>query len=94
MLTYSTIILLQTGYVKYPISEVVQERNQEETKKTMAQAAAQGAMVQGIKGPSPLINLQHFDTIWSYSPDYMHCVLLGVTRQFADKWLRELLSQV
>ena len=39
--------------------------------------------VRGIKGPSPLINMPCFDIVWGFVPDYMHAVLLGVSRQHA-----------
>ncbi|KAG0431431.1 hypothetical protein HPB47_021797, partial [Ixodes persulcatus] len=25
--------------------------------------------------------------VWGFVPDYMHCVLLGVARQFLEHWL-------
>ncbi|XP_035807019.2 uncharacterized protein LOC111572730 isoform X1 [Amphiprion ocellaris] len=40
----------------------------------------------GVKGPSPLILLPFFDIIQGFIPDYMHCVCLGVTRQFVNLW--------
>lgn len=52
----------------------------------MTEAAASSRTVQGVKRPSALINLQHFDIVWSFTPDYMHCVLLGVTRQLTELW--------
>lgn len=27
---------------------------------------------------------QHFDVVWGYTLDYMHCVLQGVTRQITE----------
>ncbi|KAK8767672.1 hypothetical protein V5799_005547 [Amblyomma americanum] len=43
--------------------------------------------VNGLKGPSPLVNLKHFDLVCSQAVDYMHCVLLGVARQLTEFWL-------
>ena len=40
----------------------------------------------GIKGPSWLSLLPGFDIIKGMSVDYMHCVLLGVTRQVLHLW--------
>ncbi|KAG0417210.1 hypothetical protein HPB47_005793, partial [Ixodes persulcatus] len=37
--------------------------------------------VQGVKGPSSLSTVPNFDPVWGYTVDYMHCVLLGATRQ-------------
>lgn len=41
----------------------------------------------GIKGISCMIAAQHFDLIHSYSIDYMHAVLLGVTKKLLSLWL-------
>ncbi|KAG0434329.1 hypothetical protein HPB47_019180 [Ixodes persulcatus] len=49
-------------------------------------AAATNHAVNGVKGPSPLINVLGFDIVWSFRPDYMHCVLLGVVRQVTELW--------
>ncbi|XP_011859092.1 PREDICTED: uncharacterized protein LOC105556604 isoform X2 [Vollenhovia emeryi] len=38
----------------------------------------------GIKGPSILMNLEGFDLVDGMVPDYMHSVLLGVTRQYTE----------
>ncbi|XP_072143048.1 uncharacterized protein [Dermacentor andersoni] len=49
--------------------------------------------VNGIKGPSPLMNLNLFNPVLSQAIDYMHCVLLGVTRQLTEFWLDSANSQ-
>ncbi|RXG60859.1 hypothetical protein Avbf_14128 [Armadillidium vulgare] len=36
--------------------------------------------VKGIKGSTPLTDLQGFNIIWGAPPDYMHIILLGVMR--------------
>ncbi|KAL3189159.1 hypothetical protein MRX96_003294 [Rhipicephalus microplus] len=45
-----------------------------------------GEPVNGLKGPSPLARLKGFDLVLGQTVDYMHCVLLGVTKCFADAW--------
>ncbi|XP_077498330.1 uncharacterized protein LOC144109415 [Amblyomma americanum] len=75
------------GTVKYPVNCVVRDRSMEGTKKKMHRAVATGEVIKGLKGVTPLINLAYFDVIWSFSPDYMHCVLLGVSRQLTECWL-------
>lgn len=40
----------------------------------------------GVKGLSPVVNVKGFDIVWSFSPDFMHCVLLGITRQLTELW--------
>ena len=41
----------------------------------------------GVKGATVLMLLPKFDLICSFVPDYMHCVLFGVVRQFVSLWL-------
>lgn len=38
----------------------------------------------GVKGPSVLMLLPIFDITSSFTPDYLHAVLLGVTKTFTD----------
>ena len=57
-------------------------RNLEYAKK----ATTSGKPLQGVKGASILSLLPNFDIIRSFIPDYMHCVLLGVVRQFITIW--------
>ena len=40
----------------------------------------------GIKGPSWLSTIPHYDLIRGTSIDYMHCVLLGVCKQVIKLW--------
>lgn len=40
--------------------------------------------VRGVKGPTYLINIQHFDIISGMPPDHMHNVHLGVVQQMAS----------
>lgn len=76
------------GTVKYPVEESpVPDRTKKDVEGDMVEASLTGRHVRGVKGPSPLINLPGFDIVWSFTPDYMHCVLLGVSRQFLELWL-------
>ncbi|XP_077541255.1 uncharacterized protein LOC144153486 [Haemaphysalis longicornis] len=75
------------GTVKYTFGEPVPERDTDETLAQMIEAAATGKPVRGVKGPTPWMNLDHFDVVWGFTPDYMHLVLLGTTRQLLDLWL-------
>lgn len=40
-----------------------------------------------MKGPSWLIIVPSFDIIKGTSVDYMHCILLGISRQLLRLWL-------
>lgn len=53
----------------------------------MHDAFKRGEPVHGIKGPSPLMQLNGFHLVWCMPPDVMHCVLEGVIRQLTESWL-------
>ncbi|KAH9367124.1 hypothetical protein HPB48_021458 [Haemaphysalis longicornis] len=55
--------------------------------KDMYDAHDSNEMVRGLKGQSPLILLKGFNLVWYLPPDYMHCVLEGVTQQLIDIWV-------
>ncbi|XP_040070774.1 uncharacterized protein LOC120843452 [Ixodes scapularis] len=74
------------GSVKYPVTVAVDDRTEASMLSDMTSAAATSHAVNGFKGPSPLINVPGFDIVWSFRPDYMHCVLLGVVRQVTEIW--------
>ncbi|XP_064463127.1 uncharacterized protein LOC135374052 [Ornithodoros turicata] len=80
------------GHVRYIASEDERPemRTAERTTRNAEIAARLSARaghcvpVEGVKGPSSLSLLPHFDPVWGYSVDYMHCALLGVSRQFTE----------
>lgn len=41
-------------------------------------------VVKGVKGPSPLMYLLHFNLIAGFVVDYMHCMLLGAARTHTE----------
>lgn len=41
----------------------------------------------GVKGASVLLRIGHFNVVKGVSIDWMHCVLLGIVKQFLDYWL-------
>ncbi|CAJ1076493.1 uncharacterized protein LOC117467508 isoform X2 [Xyrichtys novacula] len=43
--------------------------------------------VRGVKGPTCLIKIPHFDIISGMPPDHMHNIHLGVVHQMASMWL-------
>ena len=43
----------------------------------------------GVKGPTWLSCLRHFDLIKSTSPEYMHLALLGVSKLVLGLWLKQ-----
>lgn len=51
---------------------------------TMKHSELKEVHVRGVKGPSILHDLQWFDLCEGFTPDYMHCVLLGVTKMHME----------
>lgn len=45
-----------------------------------------GDAVSGIKGISPLVGFENLDLIRSFGVDYLHAVLLGLTKKFRKLW--------
>ena len=52
-----------------------------------AQDTLTGGSCFGVLYASPLLLLKHFDIVCGFSVDYLHCVLLGVTRALGCLWL-------
>ncbi|XP_049516681.1 uncharacterized protein LOC125942543 isoform X1 [Dermacentor silvarum] len=76
----------QEGRLLYTHSKPDVERTSAGIRRDMSLAASLKTPVNGLKGLSPLTELPHFDLVWGYTVEYMHCVLLGVVRQFTDYW--------
>ncbi|KAM7284953.1 hypothetical protein ISCGN_031951 [Ixodes scapularis] len=55
-----------------------------EVLRDMKLALQSGVSVNGVKGPSPFATLPNSDLVWGFNVDCMHCVLLGVARQFTE----------
>ena len=49
-------------------------------------AMLNGSISNGIKGPSWLMLLKNYDVVDSTAIDYMHCVLLGITKLLLSLW--------
>lgn len=76
----------QEGRLLYLHSKPDVERTSAGIRRDMTLASRLKTPVNGLKGVSPLVKLPHFDLVLGYTVEYMHSVLLGVTRQFADYW--------
>lgn len=50
------------------------------------QAFLENEPVQGVKGPTKLIELPEFDLVSGFVVDNLHCVDLGVSRQLGHLW--------
>ncbi|XP_008548971.3 uncharacterized protein LOC103572237 [Microplitis demolitor] len=72
---------------KFPMTMIVPtERTDKSIKEQMLRAAGNeyDNDIMGVWGPSPLMNLNHFNIADGMSPDYMHAVLLGVIKQHTE----------
>lgn len=75
------------GSMKYPVESVdPEERTEGQMLRDMELPLKEGRPIHGVKTVSALVNLPQFHIVWSFVPDYMHCILLGVGRQFLDMW--------
>jgi hypothetical protein len=50
------------------------------------EALERNTPVCGIRAPSMLSNIAHFDMVNGFVPYFLHCALLGVARQFVTLW--------
>ncbi|GBN35492.1 hypothetical protein AVEN_110229-1, partial [Araneus ventricosus] len=65
-----------------------QLRSHDQTVEDASVATEKSNPFKGVKGPSLLMKLYpHFDLINGFIPDFMHAVLLGVTRQIVNIWI-------
>ncbi|KAH7959014.1 hypothetical protein HPB49_007323 [Dermacentor silvarum] len=76
----------EQGAFRYVDTEPAQERVSLGILKDMKRALELQIPVNGLKGLSPLVNLPGFDLVHGQAVEYMHCILLGVTRQITDYW--------
>ncbi|XP_075534347.1 uncharacterized protein LOC142568171 [Dermacentor variabilis] len=76
----------EQGAFRYVDTEPAQERVSLGVLKDMKRAMELQIPVNGLKGLSPLVNLPEFDLVHGQAVEYMHCILLGVTRRIADLW--------
>lgn len=74
----------EEGCVRYVSDEAPAPRTSELVARDMVLALRLGSPVNGIKGPSALMNLEGFDLVAGMSVEYMHCVLQGVVRQITE----------
>ena len=58
------------------------------TLQLIQEAVNSNNVIYGIKRATPLLNLKNFNIIDGFVPDPMHCIALGVVRQFLDYWFK------
>ncbi|RXG72392.1 hypothetical protein Avbf_06539 [Armadillidium vulgare] len=72
--------IYESNAVRFPYGNNVQLRTKKEWQKCARIAMNTNKAVKGIKGSTPLTDLQGFNIIWGAPPDYMHIILLGVMK--------------
>lgn len=71
-----TLVNKQIRYCKRDNGDL---RTDDQVRKDMSQAQATNSKVNGFKGMSPLMAMDHFDLVWQVGIDKMHNIDLGVT---------------
>ncbi|XP_016844429.1 uncharacterized protein LOC107981965 [Nasonia vitripennis] len=80
------------GSMRYPLlTYSVDCREHEKTVSDMMIATPDNP-IDGIKYPSPLINLANFNIISGFIVDYLHCSLEGVASQFTEYHLMSMIT--
>ena len=73
--------------VKYPLLyELPPRRSEEMSLFHIREALDSNTVVNGFKKATPLLNLKCFNIIDGFVPDAMHCIALGVVKQFLNLW--------
>lgn len=71
----------------YPLAHPIPLDRDEESLIRDADAAVQeGVAVNGVKGPSSVCLIPGFDAAKGFVPDVMHCLFLGLSKQFLNLW--------
>ncbi|KAM7282781.1 uncharacterized protein ISCGN_000022 [Ixodes scapularis] len=81
------------GSMRYVPKEPPAPRTSELVVRDMQLSLRLGITINGIKGPSPLMNLPGFDLVAGVSVEYMHAVLQGAAKQFTELLLSSSNSQ-
>ncbi|KAL7290612.1 hypothetical protein TKK_0015374 [Trichogramma kaykai] len=77
----------RSAVIKYPLLHFVPPRRVEfDSLMQINEAVNSQRTVFGFKNASPLINLQKFNIVDGFVPDGMHCIFLGVAKQFYNYW--------
>lgn len=73
--------------MRYPITDAeIRDRSHDLYIRDVSDLENSTKFVCGVKGPSILLELSAFDMVWGFPIDYMHGILLGVTKQIWDMW--------
>ena len=70
----------------YPYDANQMERTHNQMELYALEALEKTTPQYGVKGPSILSKISHFDLVSGFVPDFLHCALLGVARQLVGLW--------
>ena len=90
---HSRALLYQNGYSKGPLRTETGLRQDAERAVFRIQQGVARYVVNGVKGPSWLSVLDHFDLVRGIAVDYMLGVLLGVQKLFLTLWFNSKFSK-
>lgn len=79
-------VKMGNGYARVYCGNEGIARTKEQHHRDAEQAVAENISINGIKGVSLLMLLPTFNIAASFSPEYMHAVLLGVVKYFFFMW--------
>jgi hypothetical protein len=76
------------GYVRvYPLQDTTKRTHDLIISHGSKNVQSKNKHEMGVKTLTPLLLLDKFDMVIGFTIDYMHCILLGIVRQFLDLWL-------
>jgi len=81
-----SVLVRRKTFLRYTVGNHYPLRTDRQLRRHMLQAENTGKVTFGAKGKSVLCSLEYFNMVHSFSVDYMHAVLLGVTRRLANLW--------
>lgn len=80
------VVPVGKGYSRvYPVGEYA-NRTHKNHVKIASKAEERNMVIKGVEGVSWVLLIPNFNIIKGFSPEYMHCVLLGVVRLFLMTW--------
>lgn len=77
----------------YPPIDAYNLRNTSKFEDTARKVVATGTEELGIRTLSPLLSLDYFDIVNGVVPDYMHGILLGITKKLITLWTKSKYSK-
>ncbi|XP_034025332.1 uncharacterized protein LOC117509727 [Thalassophryne amazonica] len=71
----------------YPYSGEALPRTDDDQRRLSIESQRTGMCQQGVKGPSVVMQLPHYDSVKGICSESQHTAFLGVTRHFVGTWL-------